>query len=188
MINLMVDLETLDNKAGAVITQVALVQFDRQTGLIPGKEFYRNVNAVSCQKAGMTISADTVMWWFKQSKEAQESLLKDPSPIPVQNMLNELNCWLISLRTDFQDKFSIWCHATFDFPILNRAFELCEIVPAWGYRDARDIRTVTDLSGVDPWAYKMPEGQAHNALNDAKNQVIYTVDCLNVLASRKEKV
>lgn len=179
-ISIMVDLETLDNKVGAVITQIGAASFDRLTGKID-RMFAINIDAASCQKRGMTISADTVMWWLQQSKEAQNSL-STPQPRPVDEALKEFKGWAAEYRHSLTDKLIFWCHASFDFPIIMRAFELCDIEPFWGYRDYRDIRTVVDLAGINLKNYRMEEGEAHNALADALNQIRYTSDACRKLA------
>jgi exodeoxyribonuclease VIII len=179
-IDICIDLETLDNKVPAVITQIGAAQFDRLTGKV-GRMFSANVDAESCQKKGMTISASTVMWWLKQSKEAQNSLTA-MTPLPVDEALKEFKNWAAECRNALTDKIILWCHASFDFPILMRAYELCSIEPFWGYRDYRDIRTVVDLADINLKNYRMEEGKAHNALQDVLNQIKYTSDACRKLA------
>ena len=179
----MIDIETLDNKAGAVITQIGAANFDRETGKILST-FSTNVDAASCQKLGMTIGADTVMWWFAQSNAAMESLC-NPIPVPVAEALNRFRQWTADQRKALDDRILIWCHASFDFPILSRAFEICNLVVPWGYTHYRDIRTVVDLAGLDLKQYRMAEGQAHNALQDTLNQVKYTADALRIIRSSR---
>lgn len=178
-IDIQIDLESLDNKVGAVITQIGAAEFNRSTGKV-GRTYSTNIDAESCQKKGMTISASTVMWWLKQSKEAQSSLFSS-QPRPIDEVLKEFKGWCAECRKELTDKLIFWCHASFDFPILMRAFELCDIEPFWGYRDYRDIRTVVDLADINLKNYRMEEGKAHNALNDALNQIKYTSEAINII-------
>ena len=177
-IDVMLDLETLDNKVGAVITQLGAAQFDRTTGVV-GYTFLTNINAVSCVNRGMTIGADTVMWWLAQEKAAQESLLT-PEPIAVERALHHFTEWLVSLRTAFDDKYRLWCHASFDFPILQRAYELCDMKPIWHYRDYVDLRTLVDLSNINIKNF-MNDDVAHNALNDCLFEIRYAVEAVKKL-------
>jgi exodeoxyribonuclease VIII len=177
----MLDLETLDNKVGAVITQIGAASFDRLTGKV-GRTYSANIDAASGQKKGMTISADTIMWWLLQSKEAQGSL-SIPQPRPITEVLKEFKGWAAECRKELTDKLIFWCHASFDFPILMEAFRICEIEPFWGYRDYRDIRTVVDLADINLKNYKMEEGKAHSALNDVINQIKYTSEAVRKLTS-----
>ena len=179
-IDIMCDLETLDSKVGAVITQIGAANFDRKTGEIKDT-FSINIDPQSAVRRGLTMSADTVMWWLKQSKQAQESLFENPQPIG-EALLSFIN-WIVRQRQSIKDdRYRIWCHATFDFPILNHALEACDLPKPWGYKDARDIRTVVDLAGIDLDKYRMGDGEAYNALKDALNQVKYTVVAINILS------
>lgn len=185
VINVMLDLETLDNKVGAVITQIGAAEFDVRTGVL-GKIFGMNIDAASCQKRGMTIGADTVMWWLQQSPEAQKSLL-DPCPIDVVTVLTTFRNWLADLlmpdsiapRGTEPPRLLFWCHASFDLPILTRAFELCEIPVIWGYRDYMDLRTITRLSGIRLSDFKDEKDLAHNAVSDCMAQIRYSVAAYN---------
>ena len=180
-IDIMIDIETLDNKAGAVITQIGAASFDRHTGEVLAI-FFVNIDAASCEKLGMTIGAETVMWWMhsKRSQKARDSLI-NPQPEPVVQALKKFNTWVAERRHVLTDTVLLWCHASFDFPILNRALEICGITPMWGHTQYRDIRTVTDLSGINPNDFKMDDGDAHNAMADTINQVKYTCVAIQII-------
>jgi hypothetical protein len=189
IVDIMLDLETLDDKVPAVITQIGAIAFDRKTRTIID-DFTINIDASSCQKRGMTISGDTVMWWLKQDEGARKSLA-DPIPVNVEVGLLAFRNWLVShfpsTRSGVRpvgetEKFRVWCHASFDFPIVTRAFELCDIPPPWGYRDYRDLRTMADFADIDVGSYVVvDEGSAHNALADARYQLRYTFAALEKL-------
>jgi hypothetical protein len=187
----MLDLETLDNKVPAVITQIGAIAFDRKARKIID-EFTVNVDAASCQKRGMTISGDTVMWWLKQDEDVRKSLV-NPVPLNVEEALLKFRSWLVShfpstitgIRPVGEvERFQVWCHASFDFPIATRAFELCDIPPPWGYRDYRDLRTMADFADIDVGSY-VDEGGAHNALADARFQLKYTFAALEKLDKKQ---
>jgi len=186
-LDIMLDLETLDNKVPAAITQIGAIAFDRRLRK-PIDEVSINVDADSCQKRGMTISGSTVMWWLKQAEDVRRSLV-DPVPVDIDQALNTFRTWLFShfpsTRTGIHrpgevEKFRVWCHASFDFPIINRAFDLCNIPTPWGYRDYVDLRTMVSFANVDPADYAEVAG-AHNALADAKFQLRYTFASLEKL-------
>ena len=186
IVNVMIDLETLDNKVGAVITQLGAVEFDIRTGENK-RTFSANIDAASCQKKGMTIGADTVMWWLTQSLEARQSLLT-PCPQDVTIVLNQFREWLLSLiaepgvqvRGSGSPKIYFWCHASFDLPILTRAFELCDIPVVWGYRDYMDLRTISRLASIRVSDYQLQDADiAHNATSDCIMQIRYAVAAYN---------
>lgn len=181
VIDIMVDCETLDNKAGAIITQIGAASFDRNTGKVLDT-FDINIDAESCEQLGMTMSASTIMWWLhnRRSQKARDSLI-NPQPEPVTIALKKFNTWVAERRHELTDTVLLWCHASFDFPIVNRAFEICDIKPMWGHTQYRDIRTVTDLAGINPNDFKMEDGDAHNAMADTLNQIRYTCEAIHKL-------
>lgn len=176
--DLMIDLETLDNKIGAVLTQIAAVAFDRKTGEIKA-EFFYNIDPVSCEKRGMTMNASTVFWWFKQSDRARASLT-NPEPQDVAHVLSNFNRFINTHRSvATNERINVWCHSTFDYPIIVRALEMCELPVLWDYRSGRDLRTIVDISKINLKEFEMPADLAHNALHDCRNQIRYLVAALN---------
>lgn len=173
--DVMLDIETFGNTSTAAIVQVAAVLFDRNTG----KEidsFKAEVDPVSSVDAGMTMDAQTVMWWLQQSKPAQKSITKQPRG-SIREVLTNFNTF-ISRHEPNPRNVIVWCHATFDFPIMENAYKLLNINSPWHYRSARDLRTLVDLGGVDVYNDYANNGTAHDALDDCRFQVKYTYDCL----------
>lgn len=174
--DVMIDLETYSNTPNSVVVQIGIVEFDRSNGAII-REFETNVDAQSCIDYGMEVNIDTINWWMKQSDEARQSILKEGRDIEsalllvssfIQKPLGENeNCYL-------------WCHATFDEPILSNAYHKAGIPEPWQYKNVRDLRTLIDLAGIDPHDYENG-GTHHDALDDCRFQVRYTVDALNKL-------
>ncbi len=79
--------------------------------------------------------------------------------------------------TDAMDRFhkfawgceSFWSHgATFDLVIIEDILRQLNRPLPWNYWQLRDTRTLFDL-GFDP---EMPQGQKHDALQDAIRQAI----------------
>lgn len=161
MTHLMLDLETFGKSSNAVISQIGACYFD-PSGRV-GRTFFHNVDARSCQEVGLTLDADTIYWWLSQSKEAQESLLRER--IPLNRILTKFTRF-----SRFADV--IWSHATFDFVILRNAYLAAGISFPFSYRAARDIRTIAHGASK---VIKNTErtGIHHNALDDALFQVKY---------------
>ena len=170
----MLDFESFGHTKHACIVQVGACYFDRVTGEI-GEVFKANIDARTAVQTGATIDADTVYWWLSQSKEAIASITAQPL-LPIADVMRDLNQFLAPAKC-------IWSHATFDFVLLTEALKRLDIKPAFHYRTARDIRTLTDFARVtiDKQAR---DGVHHDALDDCKFQVKYCVLALNKLAKK----
>ncbi len=170
MNDIMLDLETFGISYNALIVQIGACYFDRYSGKI-GKTFFYNVNH-KYNNFGFDIDASTVLWWLKQSKEAQELLTVSP--------ISSISTILLEFNKFLRDGVNIWAHGTFDPVVLTNAFKKTGITPNYTYQQPKDIRTLTDLANVDPKTYEMT-GTAHSALDDCLFQVKYSVDCFNIL-------
>lgn len=166
MNHLMIDIETMSTRADAAITQVAGVIFDPTTGVL-GAEF----NAYARLEDGQGhIDPGTVRWWLKQSDAARAALEEGQKTASgIEQVLDGFrHFWLV------EKPLAIWSHgATFDIPIMAAAYTRWEMDPPWGYRDARDTRTLFDIVGkkLEELVPKR-EGTHHNALDDAKTQAL----------------
>lgn len=165
----------MGNGKFAMIVQMGAVYFDRYSGEL-GQTFKVNVDAVDVEKHGGQMDADTVMWWLSQSKAAQESILAEPR-LSFQDAMR-------SFYNFAKSADCIWSHATFDFPIVQESFKMLHY-KYLRYKAARDIRTLSDLSGMDH--KQVPrEGTHHDALDDAIHQVKYCVPMFNAIRGRQQ--
>lgn len=176
MKDVMIDLETLGNGENKCVIQVGACYFDRNTGEI-GATFKRNIDARSAIAAGFQMDASTVYWWLAQSSEARESILAEPL-LPIQEVFTELNLFLENAKC-------VWSHATFDFVTIMETYKKLGIKPMFGFRVARDIRTLMDLFNitVDKTAR---EGVHHDGLADAIHQVKYCMKAFEKLSQLKQ--
>lgn len=175
MKDVMVDLESFGNGKNACICQIGACYFDRITGEI-GATFKVNIDARSAVKSGAQIDADTVYFWLAQSKEAQDSITKDPL-ISIEDGMAQLNDFLAGAK-------NVWSHATFDFVIIQETFKRLDMKPKFHYRAARDIRTLIELANVT--VSKTPRtGLHHDGLEDCKHQVKYCVEAFKKIAARQ---
>jgi hypothetical protein len=158
--HIMVDLETMGTAPGSAIVSIGAVAFDPYKGGL-GEEFYRVISLRSCERAGLRIDPDTVMWWMGQSAEARAALIGEGEDLP--SALGWFATWFRRQQGRF-----IWGHgANFDEPLLSAAMNAAHVVVPWKYWDARCTRTIYDLAGVKP---DRAQGVHHNALDDAKAQ------------------
>src|SRR5580765_7821917 len=124
MENVMLDLETWGTCPGCAIRSIGAVVFDPISGET-GEEFYANVDDVSCLDIGLVKELQTIDWWRQQTKEAQESLLKDP--LPIMEVIDRFRQWFIRSRGIF-----IWSQgANFDEPIIHAAFRRTKRFAPW---------------------------------------------------------
>lgn len=172
----MIDLETFGVNKTAVIVQIGACYFDRVTGEI-GETFKVNISPVSGVKAGCRMDAQTVSWWMGQSDAARASILAEPQ-LDINEVMEHLNQFLSKAK-------HIWSHATFDFCIIMEVMSLLDIKPKFSYKNARDIRTLSHLTGNKSFDGNR-DGIHHDALDDCKHQVKYCVVALNSLIKLKE--
>lgn len=177
MKDVMIDFETLGNGKDKCLCQVGAVYFDNVTGEL-GKEFKVNIDAQSHIRIGGVIDAPTVNWWLQQSEEARKSILAPG--LPIKEAMTQLNDFLSGATR-------IWSHATFDFVALMDTLRQCEIKPSFGYKAGLDLRTLVYLSGISFDAHNR-EGVHHDGLDDAKFQVKYAVEALNIVKTNKQVI
>jgi hypothetical protein len=179
MKDIMLDLETMDNRGTASIVTVGAVEFDPTTGIM-GKEFYRIVDLQTSVDAGLTIKADTVYWWLGQSKAAREEITKSNTVSLKEGCEHFVKyCEDVSDRKltskKVLDDVRIWGNgATFDNAIFRYAFSCVGVEFPVAFWNDRDVRTVVGF--YPPKLFKdykdnnMRDGY-HNALSDSKYQV-----------------
>lgn len=175
MINVMLDLETMGTKPNAPIIAIGAAMFNTTLGIY--KTFYTNVDLVSTVDNGAVIDPNTVMWWMKQDKIAQEALLKDG--VDICSALHDFSAWL---NDDVSGDTRIWGNgATFDNVILSTAYGMAGINKPWKYYNDMCYRTIKNLA---PSIELVRYGIHHNALDDAISQANHLLAICNHLGIR----
>lgn len=180
----MIDLETLSTSPNAVILTLGAVKFNRtpvnsNSGaptLDSLNSFYRRIEIESCIAKGLVVSPDTEEWWRSQNSEARHEAMEHKDRIPLVQALKEFSTWFLGSK-------NVWSHgATFDCVILEHAYRACGLDVPWMFWDARDTRTLYDVSGVvlKDFAVKVQ----HHALYDAYRQVLAALESLRRLQSK----
>ena len=171
------DLETYGTNATSVIVSIGAAAFNRDWPIFNHPEvstFYINVDAQDCLNHGLTLDANTLEWWMKQSDAARLSLF-EPRPRLLKTAIDELSAWVKSIGGN---QIPCWTHATFDAPILGNAIRAVgrNMHNITSYKMQRDIRTLNDLKGY----YEVErKGEHHNAVDDAIFQAEYIWGLLN---------
>lgn len=177
------DLETMDKKPSSAIISIGACYFDRYTGEI-GETFHQKVNLQSCIDVGLTVSADTLMWWLQQDEEAREKLKGNENERHLSAVLDNLSYFM-------RDCQMVWGNgATFDNCILENAFNQLGHEAPWKFWNSRDLRTLVDVGlelGIDPKNDLEFEGVRHDALSDAIHQAKIAVEIYREIKSLKPK-
>lgn len=160
--HVMLDLETWGTRPGSALRSIGAVTFGLNATNV-GSKFYRNIDKESCLLAGLTVDAETVSWWLKQSPEAVAALEKDQWPLA--DVVNSFHEWWRSIGARY-----VWCHgANCDEPLWTAACRAIGHSVPWKYWDTRCTRTLFAMADFD--IREVPrEGVAHDALADAIHQ------------------
>lgn len=177
---IMVDIETMDIEPTAAIVSIGAVHFDvagqdTQESLIE-HSFNVNISLESNEKLGRTMSASTIEWWLKQSKDAQKSLFEDPL-MPLNTAMLKYRKWLESKNAD-----RIYANdPDFDLVILNSAFKTINDRSPFAYHQHRSVRTAIEDAFPDDPMPNVETGTRHSARDDAIKQAIMVQHCWNKL-------
>lgn len=174
--HIMVDLETMGTRPDAPIIAIGAVMFNAD-GIV--KEFYCTVSLDSAVRSGAMIDPNTVMWWLRQDKAAQDAL-SDTQDIAVglETALRDFMQFVCYCGDSLQ---GVWGNgASFDNVLLHEAGKRCG-VPMWEFWKDRCYRTVKNMY---PDVGLKRVGTHHNALDDAKSQALHLIDIDYVSNSR----
>lgn len=172
MRHLMLDIETLGNEAGAVITSIAAVQFDLETGNI-GETFYKSIKIQDSLDNGLFVNGSTILWWLEQSDDARRCLIEgQKEALSLSNVLYEFRSFIQGLQpADLQ----VWGNSNrFDMGLLYEAYKANGQAIPWKYTLERDVRTLVSFFPQ----YKENEpfvGVYHNPVDDCLHQIKYCV-------------
>lgn len=138
--NLMIDMETLGVTPGSAILTIGACLFDDKIG----HQFYQPVTLKSQIRYGFTIDPETVNWWSKQNKIAQDAAFGRPKKErSIKQALLTFSNWIHFCTDSSKIKYRIWSHgAASDIPWLEDAYRKVGLKLPWDYWDIRDTRTI----------------------------------------------
>lgn len=157
----MIDLETLDVRASAVVVSVGAVKFNPETGEL-GDELHVRLCIDGQLQVGRTIGERTLMWWMEQSDAARAVFQEEAPP-----------CYsgLVAIKTFIPEDAVVWGNgAEFDNAILASLFNAHGIQAPWKHYNSRCYRT---LKNMYPHVEKPEPRVEHNALDDARAQALH---------------
>lgn len=171
MNDIMLDIETLGTKPGCVILSIGAVEFNSKGEF--GKDFEVIIDVDNSSAWGLKIEPRTVMWWMDQNENARKK---------ISSPGHDLNESLESFTRAFDWKNSqVWCNgASFDFPILDAAFNSIKRKKPWPYYNERCFRTIKGLLSKEVFdKLKVSPKIPHSALEDAKAQALTLINIMN---------
>jgi exodeoxyribonuclease VIII len=180
VMHLMLDIETMGNKANAAIASIGAVAFDPDAqdtlASIPEeRKFYRVLDLD--EQGFRTFSGGAIYFWLEQNDASRKALLVPNKVLPAHAMMDYI---------DFVKKNKIylaWANgATFDHVIVSNMLEALKLKNPIGFRDQIDMRTLRRAFKFLNEMEREPLGLTeHNALDDCIRQVIWLQKALKVL-------
>lgn len=165
--HVMLDLETMGTRAGAVILSIGAVAFNEE-GIATHKtpyQFHVHLDIIDQMAKGAHLDPKTVLWWLDQKKEAQQAIVdgQKSRKINTYTALSDFGNWFREMGGE-----EIWGNgADFDLPLLSDMFQRFSVAVPWGYNKGRCCRTVMALAGVKMGHFGTKNALAHDALADA---------------------
>lgn len=161
MTAVMIDIEAMSLEPTAALTSIGAVVFDPHTNWI-GDKFHIDVSLEDCIRHGLTVSADTLLWWMRQADEARLAMaFGQQDAAPLITALEALHAW-------FPNGASIWAkQASYDIAALGHAFRKVGMLTPWSHRRECCMRRMLDCN---PYSEIVNYGRPHHALDDAIHQ------------------
>lgn len=177
---IMVDLETLDTIETAAIIQIAAIEFNTKTGKT-GFEFFRNISEYSNDFLKRTKCKETLNWWNSTPERIEQLNYTLKNGINLHTVLSELYVFLKFKHKNPQGENLLFANPPqFDVAMLVNAFRSIGIGQSevWSPFHVQCCRTLKtqrrDIYEKVPF-----KGTRHNALDDCRHQIAYTVAILN---------
>lgn len=164
MKHVMLDIEAFGKAPNGCLVEIGACEFGVGAVHTSVRKRQFCIRPQSSQEVGMLLDADTVLWWMKQGGWK----VHEDDTIDLQSALET---FASSLPWSMYE--GVWSNAPlYDFAILRRAFELCDMKCPWHYRQERCSRTLFYLT-MQRWPeFSLPEreGIHHRAVDDATYQ------------------
>ena len=186
VVDIMVDIESAGKKVTAPLLSIGARVFDIKncrlgepffTAITPGAQF-------NCRIA----EVDTIQWWMKQSKEAQDNAWNNPDAVPINQALNEFANFISANEIYYAAPVRLWGNAArFDLGILEYQYDRAWIQMPWSFRFEMCYRTLKNCykswpmdksKELNPDLWKQLDGGEefrHSALYDANIQALHAI-------------
>lgn len=180
----MIDVETMGTKPNSPIVSFGAVQFNVKGEI--GNSIYRVIDLGSILEfPEFQISADTLYWWLAQEDAARLELVKDGNRENVVDAMHQLETFLLKIGNP--GSLRLWGNGpTFDNAMIRYTYETVTKrkfpIPFWNDRCVRTIKGFIPFTMFREWTLEnQRKGTYHNALDDAKYQIKYVTDILQMV-------
>lgn len=180
----MVDIETMGTSPNAAIITIGACIFDpygidTDSSIPIERQFTTTISMVDNQKQNRSFDADTIAWWLRQSKEAQDGL-QDGDITNLRKALTDYNRFFSNQPGRVS---RVWAKSPdFDMTIIRDALKSQNMMDHFKYWETRCVRTITEAAYPNGDQPTIGVGVAHNALDDAIRQALMVQHCNNVIA------
>lgn len=173
--HIMVDIETMATGPTAAIVSIGACAFDMlNLDEEIKRRFEIHISLESNEAEGRKLSAGTVSWWLKQSKEAQAALFIDP----ITNLRSALVQFRMWVQQQEPKATHVWAKdPDFDCVILKHAFDQFREIWPFQYWQHRSVRTITEAAYPDGDEPDLRVGVHHSAADDAITQALMVRHC-----------
>jgi len=168
-VHIMHDIETFSTQNDPVITAIGAVKFTRE-GVVD--RFEIGIDPADCQRYGLHMDANTVMWWMDEKRAEARKYLLEMGRIDLFAALDGYAMWIAQTPKD--DLGAVWANgATFDHVKLRSAYDAVKLEYPISYKMEWCYRTVAALY---PDVEFQRQGLHHGALDDALSQAFHLTE------------
>lgn len=168
MIHVMIDIETLSKGNKPVLLEIGAVKFNADEVV---ERFTVGIDPVDCQRYGLELDADTVMYWLSDKMAEARKVQNEMGRIDLFSALDGFKAWVEQTPTD--QRGSAWGKgATFDNVKLKAAYDAVGVAYPFTYRQDECYRTMANRF---PDVEYVQTGVAHSGAADAESQAIHLI-------------
>ena len=182
----MTDIESLDVGPRSIVSQIGMVfaRADDPETVIKEVLVYLPIQPQIALKR--TLSAQTLVWWMKQSDEARAEFEANTGddfeelPSLLRHVIRQYN------QVVGDETCEVWARGPqFDVVNIESLMADCALQAPWGYNVVRDLRTLMALAGLRTQDVTRPiELTDHMALMDCKYQLMCYAESMKHLRAR----
>lgn len=177
-VGVMIDIETLSLKTGAVVWEAAMISFPLDDPETHVREFeiFLPIQPQLDLLQPRKIDAQTLGYWMKKPEAARLRILN-----AIEGNYDDLAAFLRRLVREFEamteglekDEYITICKGlNFDIPVLVSLFDSFGIEAPWHYQTLHCLRSTMRDAGLDQYSIPFPENLVqHQALADCVHQI-----------------